>query len=303
MKQSLRKFFGAVSIVFLIGLFVTAAPVRAASTDERIKALEAELNQLKVEQERVKQEQSQIKEDALAARSKLPSFRYRPGSGLRIRGADKSWEYRVTGEMSAYLSFFPSIGRSPSDSEDEGPTQGSMFLRHQQWGHYARLLNGLYEFGFNMKFDREGGDRARASSQRMQVRFNTWSPYYPIFQVLHISNRNFSRNTRVSSSSGHVTEREPSYTDFLSTGSSKGLALSWERVPVGPSRVNFWVGYYSGSDQFNARVAEDPNNQKGFGISTSVDPLRKSKNKYLKGLNLRFNYIDLADDSFRGGGQ
>ncbi len=56
MKQSLRTIFGAVSAVFMIGLFVTAAPVRAASTDERIKALAAELNQLKAEQQRVKQE-------------------------------------------------------------------------------------------------------------------------------------------------------------------------------------------------------------------------------------------------------
>jgi len=154
MKQSLRKIFGAVSVVFMIGLFVTAAPVRAASTDERIKALAAELNQLKAEQQRVKQEQTQIKQDALAAKAKLPSFRYRPGSGLRIRSADRSWEYRVTGEMSVHMSFFPNGGRSVSDDEGKGPSQPSMYLRHQQWGHYARLVNGLFEFGFNMKFAR-----------------------------------------------------------------------------------------------------------------------------------------------------
>ena len=134
MKQSLRKIFGAVSAVFLIGLFVTAAPVRAASTDERIKELEATLNQLKAEQQQVKQEQVLIREDALAARSKLPSFRYRPGSGLRIRGADRSWEYRVRGEFSGFMGFFPGGGRSPEDSEDKGPTNGGMRLRHQQFG-------------------------------------------------------------------------------------------------------------------------------------------------------------------------
>ena len=76
MKQGFRNIFGALSAVFLIGLFVAAVPVRAASTDERIKALEQELNQLKAEQQKVKQEQSLMKEDALAAKSKLPSFMF-----------------------------------------------------------------------------------------------------------------------------------------------------------------------------------------------------------------------------------
>jgi len=179
MKQSIRKIFGAASAVFLIGLFVTAAPVRAGSTDERIKALAAELDQLKAEQQRVKQEQSLIKADALAARSKLPSFRYRPGSGLRIRGADRSWEYRVTGELSAYMTLFPAGGRSEEDDDAGGPSQGGFFGRHMQWGHFARLYNGLYEFGFNMKFDRGGSGTARSSGQRANIRFSTWSPYYP----------------------------------------------------------------------------------------------------------------------------
>ncbi len=302
MKQSLRKYFGAASAIFLIGLFVAAAPVRAASTDERIKALAAELEQLKADQQRVQQEQTQIKQDALAARSKLPSFRYRPGSGLRIRGADRSWEYRVTGEVSVHMSFFPNGGRSPEDSDSDGPTQGGMFGRHFQWGHYARLLNGLYEFGFNIKCDREGGDRCRASSHRATVRFSTWSPYYPDLQVLATSNRLYSRNSRVSSSSGHTFEREPAFTDWLSTGSNKGLGLAWQDVPLGPSSLDATVMYSSGNDQFNAKMDQDPLPQKGVVIGLSLDPLPKSKNKYLKGINLRFNYVNFAEDDNRAGG-
>ncbi|NIO10805.1 MAG: hypothetical protein GTO40_23495 [Deltaproteobacteria bacterium] len=96
MKQSLRNIFSAASAVFLIGLFVAAAPVGAASTDERIRALEAELQQLKSEQQKVQAEQAVMKEDALAARAKLPSFRYRAGRGLTVRRrgsflADRVW--------------------------------------------------------------------------------------------------------------------------------------------------------------------------------------------------------------------
>jgi len=299
MKQSFRKIFGAASAVFLIGLFVAAVPVRAASTDERIKALEAELNQLKVEQQQVKQEQTQIKQDALAARAKLPSFRYRPGSGLRIRGADRSWEYRVTGEFSAYMSFYPNGGRSPEDANAAGPTQGGMFGRHMQWGHFARLYNGLFELGFNMKFDRGGSGTARSSGQRANIRFSTWSPYYPDFQWLNVRNGYYSRNSRVSSSGGHTIEREPNYDGFLSTGSSKGFGFYWRDVPVGPSQVGLVVNYLSGGDQFNAKMTQDPLPQKGLAIGMQYDPLPQSKNKYLKGLSFRFSYVNVHDDDNR----
>jgi len=301
MKQSLRKIFGAGSAVFLIGLFVTAAPVRAASTDERIKALAAELEQLKAEQKQVQQEQTQMKQDALAARSKLPSFRYRPGSGLRIRSADRSWEYRITGQTSGYLSFFPAIGKSPDGSDDEGPSQGSMYVRHQQWGSFARLLNGLYEFGYNFSTDREGGTRTRAKSPRMQVRFNTWSPYYPVLMLMHASNRNYSVLTRTSSTAGLTTERQSAYSEFLSTGSYKGAALEWLGVPVGPSKINLHVGFSPG-DQLNARVGEDPIFQKGLNLGMRVLPFPKSKNKWLKGIDLRFAYVNLPESDFREDG-
>ena len=133
----------------------------------------------------------------------------------------------------------------------------------------------------------------------MQIRFQTWSPYYPELQLINMRMGNFSRNTRVSSSAGLAIEREPAYTDFLSTGSSKGFALVWHDVPVGPAEVNFQANYYSGSDQFNARVAEDPLPQKGVGIGLGVVPFKKSKNKWLKGLDLRFNYVNVADDDNR----
>ncbi len=303
MKQSHRNILGAVSTVFLIGLLATAAPVRAASTDERIKALEAELNQLKVDQQQVKQEQTQMKQDALAARSKLPSFRYRPGSGLRIRGADRSWEYRVTGEFSTYMSFFGGGGRSEETTDDGGPTQGGMFGRHFQWGHFARMLNGLYEFGLNIKCDRGGSGDCRSSSQRANIRFSTWSPFYPDVQVLATRNGLYSRNSRTSSSSGHTIERETNYDGFLSTGSSKGLGLRWNDVPIGPSTTDFVLNYLSGNDQFNAKMTQDPLPQKGFVLGISTDPLKKSKNKWLKGLNVRFNYVNVAADDNRGANQ
>jgi len=49
-------------------------------------------------------------------------------------------------------------------------------------------------------------------------------------------------------------------------------------------------------------MTQDPLPQKGVTIGLSVDPLAKSKNKYLKGLNFRFNYVNVHDDDNREGG-
>ena len=74
------KSLAKLSMLLMIGLFVVAAaPVRAASTDERINALEEELLKLKGEQ-------AQIKEDATAARAALPSFSGGATSPLRGEG-------------------------------------------------------------------------------------------------------------------------------------------------------------------------------------------------------------------------
>ena len=96
MKESLRKMIGAASTLFLIGLFVVvAAPARAEGVGDRITALEEELTQLKGEQ-------VQMREDALAAKAKLPTFRYKT-RGLRITAADKSWGWRMFGRHVVFI--------------------------------------------------------------------------------------------------------------------------------------------------------------------------------------------------------
>ncbi len=300
MKQSFSKIFGAVSAVFLIGLFVTAAPVRAASTDERIKAMEAELNQLKAEQQQVKQEQSLIKADALAARAKLPSFRYRPGSGLRIRGADRYWEVRIVGEVSAHLSVFPGGGRSPEDEDDEGPSQGAVTFRHLQLGQVMRLHNGLYEFGLNVKCDRSGGSQCRQSGKRMTTRFSKWSPYYPDLRFAAVRT-SWSPLSRVSSSSGLSLERAPAYTALLSTGSTTGIQFHWSDVPVGPMNIDYFQIAYTPGKQFDDPFTQNPLSQKAIVLNMAVEPFAKNKNKYIKGLKIGFGYYNGQNDDNRGG--
>jgi hypothetical protein len=62
------------------------------------------------------------------------------------------------------------------------------------------------------------------------------------------------------------------------------------------------LNYLSGNDQFNDKITQDPLPQKGFVIGTSYNPLKKSKNKWLKGLNFRFNYVNVHADDNRAEG-
>ena len=104
MKKTLFSFAG---LSFLLGLFVLAvAPVRAQSVDDKIKNLEQELSQLK-------SQQIEMKKDASAAAAALPSFTYRPGSGVLIEAADKAWSLRLSHEIDWLMPF--ESGQSHAD--------------------------------------------------------------------------------------------------------------------------------------------------------------------------------------------
>ncbi|MGH7874679.1 MAG: hypothetical protein ACREQO_21010, partial [Candidatus Binatia bacterium] len=68
----------------LAAFLLAAGTARAQSVDDKINSLEQELGQLKAQQ-------IELKKDATAAAEAMPSFSYRPGNGLNIEAADKSW--------------------------------------------------------------------------------------------------------------------------------------------------------------------------------------------------------------------
>ena len=77
----------------LTAFLLAAVPAWAQSVDDKIKALEQELGQLK-------SQQVELKKEATAAAAALPSFSYRPGNGVNIEAADKSWGIRFSMESS-----------------------------------------------------------------------------------------------------------------------------------------------------------------------------------------------------------
>ena len=100
------RLLGLAALGFMLTAWLLAAvPARAQDTDQRIQALENELQRLKSEQAQVKAEQLEMRKQATEAAAALPNFSYRPGGGMLIEAADKSWSFRTSVEAHFRLEF------------------------------------------------------------------------------------------------------------------------------------------------------------------------------------------------------
>src|SRR5262249_10205704 len=143
-----RKLSTALGLL-LAGFFVSAT-AEAQNVDEKIQALEQELSQLK-------SQQMELKKEATAAAAALPSFSYRPGNGVDITAADKSWGIRFS--MEAHLRALfeagdPHIGR----------TNGEVMLRRWRPYIFYCIDNCLYEIEMGWDMDGFGTGNAKNST-------------------------------------------------------------------------------------------------------------------------------------------
>ena len=120
-----KGFWGFAALGAMLAASLLAVPAGAQSVDDKIKALEQELTSLK-------SQQIELKKEATAAAAALPSFSYRPGNGVNIEAADKSWGVRFSMETNLRMIF--------SAGQDQvGRTNGEIMLR--RWRPYYLLLH------------------------------------------------------------------------------------------------------------------------------------------------------------------
>ncbi len=282
MKESLSKMLGAVGSLFLIGLFVVAAaPVWAGSLDKRINALEDEIAQLKADQQDAKKEQMELKQDALAAKAKLPTFSYRPGSGIRMEGPKKAWSLRMRFRYHNWLLF-------RDGQADSRGGQGEIFARRIRPQFYWCLDNCFYEFVFRMDFDGFGGNSGDSNSQRQAafIHFERMNPWLPTFYFGTDAPNSFARR-RSSSTDAQLDYDILSRTQFNTGSMSTGMGLRWRNLPLKglgiPGRIglfNITRGNLEPGDG-DGRFTDKSN----YTVALYVDPFRNlKKNKWLKGI-------------------
>ena len=284
----MKKVFGLAALgTLLTAIFVLAAqPVRAENMDTRISALEQELA-------RLKGEQTEMREEAAAAKSKQPGFRYRQRSGLRIRAADRSWEVRFGYRFHGRLAFWPDGQRD----HDGNRTNGEYFGRRNRLSFDYRWNKGLYQLYFQGDFD-SGGDTFEIQRSTFNVYLNRLNPLLPRF-VIGMDGPglyNWHDSNFGSSTSGHLERSMLVRSTFgINTGGSQqGWGFLWNRVRIGQGDATMHFSVMHAAGVGNGLGTDS--NSKDYNLFVGGRPLSKSKSKWAKGIDFGVGFYFGTND-------
>jgi hypothetical protein len=278
-------------LALLFAVILAAAPAFAQSIDDRIKSLEQELIQLK-------EQQIEMKKEATAAAEAMPSFSYRPGNGLNIEAADKSWAVRFA--LETHFRYLFESGR-----DQVGRTQGELMGRRFRPGMFYCVNNCLWEIEATLDLDGFGtgnGKNATATTftsilQRAAVNFHAENlhPFLPTVQF-GMEVQNAAGGSLARQGSGNVGAQaeydlHTRNTGFNTGRAGQGIVLNWDDRSLSgigiPGRIGkFQAGMSSigeGDDGLSSFT-----DRKDFNVYLSVQPLSEVKNKWISGLTFEY---------------
>jgi hypothetical protein len=265
-----------VKLALLAAVLFAAAPASAQSVDEKIKSLEQELTQLK-------EQQIELKKEATAAAAAMPTFSYRPGNGVLIEAADKSWSFRHSFEAHMRLYFL-------SGRDQVGRSQGELEGRRFRPEFYLCLSNCLWQIDWRLDLDGFGG---RSDLQRGVIYFdaeqlNPWLPQLQ-FGMDTTNSGPVSRSRQGSGSVGAQAEYDMFTQNMgFNTGSaSYGMNITWDDrslsgigIPGRISRLQLgWGSYGEAGDGLQVNT-----DRKDYHAYLSVEPFSQIKNKWIRGM-------------------
>lgn len=272
----MSRVLGLAAMSFLLaGLFLAAVPAGAQSVDERIEALEQELQQ-------VKTQQIELKKEATEATAALPNFSYRPGNGVLIEAADKSWSFRHAFEAHFRYEFM-------SGRDQVGRSQGELMGRRFRPEFYVCINNCLWYVDWRLDLD---GFGTNTGLQRGLIYFdaeqlNPWLPKVQ-FGMDTVSSGPSSLSRQGSGSVGAQAEYDlhTRNNGFNTGGSSYGIVFTWDDRSLSsigiPGRIRrFQTGtnaYAEGRD--GTQINTD---RKDFHIYGNIQPVSQLKNKWING--------------------
>jgi len=293
MKKKFKPLHAAWFLPSVLLFFFAVASSSAGEVDERIKALEETQRANAEELNRLKGEQMELKKEAVAAAAALPTFQYRPGSGLRITAADRSWSFGISYELDIRMYNHPDgkpVIRDPAGGTriSTGMTSGEFFGRRNRVYFSFCWVNCFYEF--NQGLDMDTGDLTEQQINEFNVHFEQLNPYLP--QLRAGTEVGLFNGSWLKSTTGDVRQERGMVRDGAAisvVGRHRGAGLAWNRVPVGPGDVTAFLAYGS------ARLGTSDNetadtDRKGILGTVSVQPFSKLKNKWINGLAFGLNW-------------
>jgi len=269
-----------------------APTARSQGIDDKIKSLEQELTQLK-------EQQIDMKKEATAAAAAMPTFSYRPGNGVMIEAADKSWSLRASLEAHYRMLF-------ESGDSDVGRTNGEIMGRRVRPYFYYCVNNCFIESEIGIDLDGFGTGNAKNSTntggnsilQRAAVHFHfeKLNPWLPTFDTgMDISTTGAAAISRQGSSDIGVQREYDMGTRnvSLNTGrSGQGINLRWDDrslsgigIPGRISRFSMAMASINEADDGLSSFKDAGQNFDGY---LGINPFSQLKNKWLSGLLFEF---------------
>lgn len=277
----------AIALGGILFLCLAVSPALADGIEERIRKLEAEQRANAEELARLKGEQLELKREATEAAAALPTFEFRPRSGLFIEAADRSWGLRFRGRLHYRLMFWPDDDAVAS----AGFSQGDLALRRWRTRINYFWDNRFYEF--DMEID-GGADRGlQIQHGELHVHFENVNPFLPTFTIGPRVSAFFNRHdTNWGSSTGGLFDRSM-FQDGAGIGAgsqNNAAGLFWGDVPIGPGQMLFQAIY---SNQGLTNIADQtrPNTDKrAVHIGWNLEPFSRIKNKWINGIDVGVGY-------------
>jgi hypothetical protein len=270
------------SSILIIFLFGTPGMVSAGEVDDRIRALE-EIQRVNArELEKLKSEQMELKREATAAAADLPTYTYRPGNGLNIEAADKSWGFRVGIQSHWRLEFL-------SGQDQVGRTNGEIMARRFR-PYFNYCINNCF-WEIELQFDLDGfGTNSLFQRAEVYARLEQISPWFPIIGFGGDVATTIGEARRGSSDTAAQMEYDLlSRNNGFNTGSSgSGLTFTWDDRPLSragiPGRIRrFQIatvnGVGRGSDNLQTNT-----DKRDTVVYLGVEPFSQRKDEWLRGL-------------------
>jgi len=270
------KFLRVVAIVsFVLGIFASVTgSAQGEDLDGRIRSLDEELALLK-------ERQAELKKEATAAADSLPTFSYRPGNGVMIEAADKSWSFRATIETHFRMLF-------ESGRDQAGRTQGEIMLRRFRPGFFYCIDNCFWEI--EATFDLDGfGTNSLFHRAAVHAHLEKLNPWLPTVDFGGDVSASIGVSRQGSSAVGTQAEYDLLSRNTFDDGSSgQGILLNWDNRPLDgigiPGRINRFQIAMANGVQSGLDDTQRNTDRKDFVTYLGVNPFSQLKNKWLSGL-------------------
>ena len=278
-----NRLLGLAAFGFLLSavIFAAAMPALADNVDQKISALEQELT-------RLKGEQMELKKEAVAAAAALPTFSYRPRSGITIQAADRSWS------VTTFYQFHAMIFNHLDGNDRRGNASGDIFMRRNRFGWTLCVSNCFAEWHFTLDLDT--GDIAEQQNSGLYFHFEQMHPWLPTLLIADEESLISWGYVTRSSTSSAVWELA---SDLLSDSdvdalSRRQIGIGWLGKPLGPGNYDLVFEFKPGAGVKENVTADS--DRKQFVGTVGGRPFARSKNKWLErtklGLSVAVDSVD-----------